>query len=63
MPKHSPFVMGRTAEYQDRFMRQHTGSPPEPAPAFQGWWVDVRDAVLLVLACSAAWWLLGVIFG
>ena len=61
MPKGSPYVMGRTADYQATFVRQHSGPAPAKTAGVRGWGYDLRDGALCVAAVGVALKLLGVI--
>ena len=61
MSKGSPYVMGRTADYQATFVRQHSGPAPAKTAGVRGWGYDLRDGAICVVAVALALWLLGVI--
>ena len=54
-------IVGRTGYYQDRFLRLHTGNPPEPTPGLRGWVYDLLGAVCGLVALGCVWFLLAVL--
>jgi hypothetical protein len=41
------------ADYQDKFVRVHSGDAPEPSQPYSGWWLEVFRLACICLLVSA----------